>query len=169
MTEVNSLRQDRQTKFKLLGTCLIVLNKMERTRQRKTLTTAFSRWKHNSTIAKVVETAFNKMLELNYKHAAGRFQAASFLLKKTCVRRAKKVAFDNITSFSKMTQLSVGGGCIQSFLMDSTLKSARGLLSSNKNASLKNQHIILSEQQNSNNFTNIAGPFQKTNLAARQS
>jgi hypothetical protein len=43
------------------------------------------------------------MLELNYKHAAGRFRAAAFLLKKSCVRRLKKVAFDNIIGFSKMT------------------------------------------------------------------
>jgi len=43
------------------------------------------------------------MLELNYKHAQGRFKAASFMLKKACDRRLKKIALDNVTSFARMT------------------------------------------------------------------
>jgi hypothetical protein len=67
------------------------------------------------------------MLELNFKHAQSRFQTAAYLLKKTYVRRMKKIALDNILTFANLTQLTVGGGQIphSSFLNSSVVSQKR--------------------------------------------
>ena len=120
----------------------MILQKLTRARRARQLRIALSKWKSNTTVSKVVETAFNKMLKLNYQHAASRFQAAGFLLKKSCIRRLKKVAFDNVICFAKMTQLSVGHHPQRtSMFLDSQ---GTGYLSSKQNQSNRNNNLILS-------------------------
>lgn len=160
--ESTGLKQDQTMKFKLLGACMLALNKLTQRKNVAQKRALFQKWRSNATIGKVVETAFNKMLELNYRHAQTRFSAASFLLKKACNRRLKKVALDNILTFARMTHLSVGGGQIGHDLLafNSGFKSARtnGTRSSQK--TVTGRHCMSSE----NMFSNIAGPFQKTKL-----
>lgn len=59
---------------------------MIKNRSFKSVSNAFKLWKSNTTIARVIETAFNKMLELNYRHANERFNASAFILRKTINR-----------------------------------------------------------------------------------
>jgi len=44
-------------------------------------------------MAKVVETAFNRLLEMNYRHAGTRFKTAGFLLQRAVKRLSRKNAF----------------------------------------------------------------------------
>lgn len=118
--EVNALRVDRQTKFKLLGTCLTVMKRMEKVRVRKELQRCFEQWRQHARIEKVVETAFNKMLELNYKHAAAQYNAAAFLLKRSLIRKVKRSTFDGLLSFCKMNHMNVGSDHVM--MLDSGLK-----------------------------------------------
>lgn len=94
--EVNALRIDRQTKYKMIGACLTVMKRMEKVRVRREIIRAFQIWRQNAKIEKVVETAFNKMLELNYKHAAAQYNAAAFLLKRSLIRKMKRIGLDAI-------------------------------------------------------------------------
>ena len=101
------LYKDQNVKFKLLGTLVASVAFTYKEHQRSQLASAFRKWKQNSTMAKVVETAFNKLLEMNYAHAGTRFKTAGFLLKKAVKRLSRKAAFDNIRAFSRMTLLSL--------------------------------------------------------------
>jgi hypothetical protein len=58
-------------------------------------------------MAKVVETAFNKLLEMNYAHAGTRFKTAGFLLKKAVKRLSRKMLRCRIraVSIEKSTQM----------------------------------------------------------------
>lgn len=58
----------------------------------------------------MVQTAFTKIMELNHRHAAGRYRAAVFMLSKTIGRQQKKCGFGNLTTFTKMNFLSLGLG-----------------------------------------------------------
>ena len=48
---------------------MTIMTRLEKVRLQNQTQVAFETWRSNSKIAKVIETAFNKMLELNYKHA----------------------------------------------------------------------------------------------------
>jgi hypothetical protein len=105
------------------------------------------------------------MLKLNYQHANQRFHAAAYLLKKSYIYRLKKVAFDNVNCFAKLTQLG-GGGDVRwnpntSVVIDSAIKSGSGCLSNYRSSMGGGNPIILSCDQT---FSNIVGPFQRTTL-----
>jgi hypothetical protein len=66
---VNALRIDRQTKFKMIGASLTLIRRCAKVQERTEMQQAFESWKQSNKVQKVVDTAFNKMLELNYRHA----------------------------------------------------------------------------------------------------
>jgi hypothetical protein len=67
------LHKDQQVKFKLLGTLLMVTNKLDRTIKNQTLKRLFSKWRDNCQIAIIVQTVFTKIMKLNFKHTQKRF------------------------------------------------------------------------------------------------
>ena len=60
----------------------------------------------------MVDTAFNKMMELNYKHAKAQYSAAVFLLNRAVVRNVKRDAFTNVMAFARVNHMQVGSGNI---------------------------------------------------------
>lgn len=156
---------------------MLLLRSIDKQRLRMVKKQAFQKWLSNTTTAKVsnsilftilqiTEAAFNKMLELNFKHAQSRFKCAAYLLQKSYFKRAKKIALNSIITFSNMTQLNVGGGNIpaSSFLNSSVAasqkKSPSPLMSSQK---AYNNKLGLYSSEISQ-FNNIVGPFQRSQL-----
>lgn len=91
---MNTLKKDRVAKFKLLGATLMMLSHVQKLYNHSKVSQAFLNWKHHANVNQVAESAFNKMLELNYRHANSRFETAAFLLKKSAVKQAKRSAFE---------------------------------------------------------------------------
>lgn len=92
------------------------------------------------------------MLELNFRHANSRFAAAAHLLKKSCLKQAKKQAFENILSYANITHLK----------LNSVFKSERcgGL----NTEIISNRLLAHSDIKAPQTYTNIVGPFSRTNL-----
>ena len=87
VAENRELKGDRVCKYKMLGAAMVLLKSMEQAEYRMRAKNAFGRWKYHSSVNKVAESAFNKILELNYKHADKRFDGAAFLLRKSFLKR----------------------------------------------------------------------------------
>lgn len=57
---------------------------------------AFLKWQYNISIRKIAETAFQKMLSLNYKHSRARFKTAVYLLKTLMDEHSIDIGFKKI-------------------------------------------------------------------------
>jgi hypothetical protein len=101
------------------------------------------------------------MLELNYRHSESRFNAAAHLLKKSCLRQAKRQAFENVLSFANITQLKTNG-------VSYVAADRASLLGTNFSASamfspsFKGAIFSPAATAGKEVFSNIAGPFNKS-------
>ena len=88
---------DRTAKYKFLGAALIILNSVERIKRRNDLRNSLLTWRNSSTVSKIAEKAFNKILELNHRHSRQRFESACFLMTKSLGKLIKKDAIDRVS------------------------------------------------------------------------
>lgn len=59
---------------------------------------SFDHWKAHSVCLKIAESAFNKVLELNHKHAMARFQTATFLVGSFAKKFQKRMRYFTLRS-----------------------------------------------------------------------
>jgi hypothetical protein len=93
------------------------------------------------------------MLELNYRHSERRFNGAAHLLKKSCIKQAKRSAFDSILSFANISNLKMSASYVPADRIS--------ILGSN----FSNGKYQSSAFKGGNDiFSNIAGPFNRSQI-----
>ncbi len=79
--ELGEAQMEKKAKHKFLAAAMIFSHMEAKKANADRLTTAWHTWINQVICYKMVETAFNKVLELNHKHSAARCQAGATLLR----------------------------------------------------------------------------------------
>ena len=78
--DLESMKLEKKAKLKFLAAALLFGQLETASAGALRAKNYFDHWKAHAVCLKIAESAFNKVLELNHKHALARFHSATFLL-----------------------------------------------------------------------------------------
>jgi hypothetical protein len=87
---------EKKAKLKFLATSLLSSNNMFKSILRHRVKEAFLKWQYNISVRKVVETAFNRVLELNHRHSKARMKTGVYLLNNIVESHTMQSSFNQI-------------------------------------------------------------------------
>ena len=92
------MKLEKKAKLKFLAAALIFGQMETAASGAMRMRNSFDHWKAHSVCLKIAESAFNKVLELNHKHAMARFQTATFLVGSFAKKFEKRMRYFTLRS-----------------------------------------------------------------------